>query len=331
MGRWQVNLVEKPSLDLYVRITLGAGLSLGLLLLGTYGAPLAVGLSFLAYALAHLWWRGKVEGRSRRLLRLGQIAADVGALTFLVYLTGVHTSLAAAFYPIIIFGTTFRCGVRDGKFTRKLANYSYLALLAATYFGWLTYDPYVEGPISHLEFLQRYHTLFHGLPHWIAFALAAGAVVSGNYFTWLFAANLVLERQAAIRDLEDSEERFRALADASSEGVAFSVKGRIVDANKAFCDLFGCSYQDTIGAFAFDFVAPESKPLILQGLLQGRSIGPLSVKAQRPDGGAFDAELVWRPQPYRGHVANVITVRRVNTRDRLGKSRLASLAVQLRG
>ncbi|MBF0182064.1 MAG: SpoIIE family protein phosphatase [Magnetococcales bacterium] len=56
---------------------------------------------------------------------------------------------------------------------------------------------------------------------------------------------IVLRQQA--RDLAERETRFRRLADAALEGIAFSRQGRIIDVNQALTVLFGCEAGDLIG------------------------------------------------------------------------------------
>jgi DNA-binding response OmpR family regulator len=59
------------------------------------------------------------------------------------------------------------------------------------------------------------------------------------------------------RDLEESEARFRILADAAFEGIALTEHGRIVDLNLSFLLMFGYARDEAISMTPMEFHPPE--------------------------------------------------------------------------
>ena len=105
------------------------------------------------------------------------------------------------------------------------------------------------------------------------------------------------ERTAALADALDEvrrgEERYRTLADASSEAVVVLDGERVVDVNRAYLalcqppsDVIGRSATEAMGAR----VAPADQPA-LAPLLRGEHPGPVEIRVVRPDGTSVDVEL----------------------------------------
>src|SRR5262249_41567981 len=69
----------------------------------------------------------------------------------------------------------------------------------------------------------------------------------------------ITERQRAEQALQESEDRFRRLADAAFEGVAVHEQGRILDSNQAFAELFGYTSAELLGKNALDLTLPEAR------------------------------------------------------------------------
>ena len=67
--------------------------------------------------------------------------------------------------------------------------------------------------------------------------------------------------------LQESEERFRRLSDATFEGIAMSEDGTIVEANRAFAGMFGYEVpEEVVGLSVRDLIAPESLDLVLHNI-----------------------------------------------------------------
>ncbi len=61
------------------------------------------------------------------------------------------------------------------------------------------------------------------------------------------------------RELAESEAKYRMLVEEINDGYFIARKGRLVFANRAFCEMHGYSAEEVIGRPYLDFVAPESR------------------------------------------------------------------------
>jgi len=61
------------------------------------------------------------------------------------------------------------------------------------------------------------------------------------------------------RELKASEAKYRMLVEESNDGYFLSREGRIIFANKAFCQMHGYSVDEVGGRHYMDFVAPECR------------------------------------------------------------------------
>ena len=125
----------------------------------------------------------------------------------------------------------------------------------------------------------------------------------------------VSERCEAERRLKEDEERFRGLSDASFEGIFVHEGGRIVDVNRAMCELSGHSWQDLVGSNGFEHIAPEYREAAYRNLLAERE-GPYELEALARDGRRVPVEVQARSFLYRGQVLRVVAVRDLTPRRR---------------
>src|SRR5215210_5961708 len=124
----------------------------------------------------------------------------------------------------------------------------------------------------------------------------------------------ITERKRAQEELQESEERFRGLSDATFEGIAILEEGEILETNRAFVTMFG--YDDTselIGKTPLDFVAPESRDLTRQNISSGYE-GAFEVVGLRKDGTTFDVEARGRMSWYQGRTVRVTALRDITER-----------------
>ena len=77
----------------------------------------------------------------------------------------------------------------------------------------------------------------------------------------------ITKRKQAEEALQESEERFRSLAEASFEGIAITEKGIVIDANERMAEMLGYSHDEIIGMNVMDMVAPESRDLVRERIL----------------------------------------------------------------
>jgi PAS domain S-box-containing protein len=137
---------------------------------------------------------------------------------------------------------------------------------------------------------------------------------------WILVHELSERQRAdeATRALRESEETFRALAEASLEGIFLQCDGRILLANAAVERMHGAPRGGLVGRSMLDFVAPEVREDILRRAT-ARSEEPYETIGLRLDGTTFPAEVHPRtgPMDFRGSPTRVIAVRDLSARKQL--------------
>jgi PAS domain S-box-containing protein len=123
----------------------------------------------------------------------------------------------------------------------------------------------------------------------------------------------VTEQRKTDRALRESEERFRRLSAAATEGIAIHEKGIILDANEALARMFGYELPEMIGMNAEKCATPESWKTILSKIAGG-SEEPYEVVGVRKDGSTFPCELVGKPFRYHGKEVRLSAFRDVTER-----------------
>jgi PAS domain S-box-containing protein len=118
----------------------------------------------------------------------------------------------------------------------------------------------------------------------------------------------VTESLLAERQLQESEERYQKLADATSEAIVVNEDGKIIDINKRFEEMFGYTLDEIseIGDFA-RLAESES----VEGLCRQAQTGsdePFEIKAIKKDGTVFPALTRGKMLKYKGHYARIITI-----------------------
>lgn len=115
--------------------------------------------------------------------------------------------------------------------------------------------------------------------------------------------NLYQEQEA----LKASEESFRALTEASFEGVAIIRDDRIIEVNQAFRDIFGLGEDKLIDMHFEELVDPAHHEVIRNNLSAGFA-GNLEVTGVRSDGSRRYLEVHIKNITYKGNDARVTTV-----------------------
>ncbi len=115
-------------------------------------------------------------------------------------------------------------------------------------------------------------------------------------------------RKAANTALRESEARFRALSEASFEGIAILEGGKVVEANEPFARMFGYEKHEISGMEAAGFAAPQSRDEVLRNISDGNE-GPYEALALRGDGSRFHAEIQARKGIFQGREVRVAAIR----------------------
>jgi PAS domain S-box-containing protein len=135
----------------------------------------------------------------------------------------------------------------------------------------------------------------------------------GNVVGFQGSVKDISERKLAEDALRESEERFFSLSMATSEGIGISDQGRIVDANPQLAGMLGYEPEELIGLNASDFVAPESRDLVMANEL-AEVEGPYEHLAIKKDGTIFPVEIRARTISYKGRETRVAIIRDITER-----------------
>lgn len=126
-------------------------------------------------------------------------------------------------------------------------------------------------------------------------------------------------RIAALRALQENEERYRSLVDASPDAIIVHSDGRIVFANPAAMQMLGATSADQVlGQAAIEFVYSEFREFAAQRIRHALETGQAAPLAEekllRLDGSIIDVEIVSLPIQYSGKKALQVVVRDITER-----------------
>jgi PAS domain S-box-containing protein len=137
--------------------------------------------------------------------------------------------------------------------------------------------------------------------------------------------------RVAQRTAEVAQERFRRLSDAAKEGIAITENGVLVEANRAFCTLFGYEESDAIGRHVTEFVVLADADTVRQAVAMNRE-GTYESVGLRKDGTTFDIEVNAKQLPGVAG-SRVAVIRDVSERkavDRLKNEFVSTVSHELR-
>jgi PAS domain S-box-containing protein len=163
-------------------------------------------------------------------------------------------------------------------------------------------------------------------------------LTKGSYFGQeiiIATARDITERRAAEEALRDSELRFRTLQQASFGGIGLHDQGTILDCNQGLCDLTGYSYNELIGKYGIDLIAPEWRKIVIEKI-QSNYEKPYDVEGIRKDGTRYFLEIHGKTIPYQNRNIRVTEFRDITERKRAEEetieqnARLLSLTEDLR-
>ena len=135
--------------------------------------------------------------------------------------------------------------------------------------------------------------------------------------------------------LRESEQRFRALNEASFGGIGIHDMGKIIECNAGLSRLTGYSQEELIGMNGWDLIHPDDHAFVLEKVKSDYEI-PYDVRGVRKDGSVYALEIVGKNIPYQGKEMRVTELRditeRVNITEKIKEQniRLQSIAESLR-
>jgi two-component system, cell cycle sensor histidine kinase and response regulator CckA len=123
----------------------------------------------------------------------------------------------------------------------------------------------------------------------------------------------ITERKRAERELKESQERFRALQDASFGGIVIHERGVILDCNQTLLDMTGYTREELMGMNGIELIAPEWRDLVMESIMADyrRSYDAEGISK---DGTRFPIEIRGKNIPYHGRLARVTEMRDISAR-----------------
>ncbi len=118
-----------------------------------------------------------------------------------------------------------------------------------------------------------------------------------------------IELVKAKEKAEESEEKYRLLSDLNHEGLAIHDKGLLLEANKAFYDIFGYSEKELSGKYAIDILFPEESIKIVLIKLKQPSVEPYVLEGIHKSGRHLWVEIQGRDFTFRGTPARFVLFR----------------------
>ena len=133
----------------------------------------------------------------------------------------------------------------------------------------------------------------------------------------------ISDRKRTENALQESEERFRSLADNTFEGIGINIDGIFIDANQALSNILGYERGELIGMKPLDFLTPESGKQAMEHVNQ-LFIGSYDAQAVKKNGDIIPVrlrgkEIIWKGKRARLSAVQDITEQK-RTEEALRKS-----------
>lgn len=110
--------------------------------------------------------------------------------------------------------------------------------------------------------------------------------------------------------LEECEEGFRIFMETTNEGVVIHDRFKIIETNQAFADIFGFKLANVLGRDVLEFIAPDSRDVIMEKLLAGDE-NPFEVSGVRKGDALITVEFCSRIIPRGGDRINMTVFRQL--------------------
>lgn len=116
------------------------------------------------------------------------------------------------------------------------------------------------------------------------------------------------EERAAQKALEDSQERFRALHNASFGGISIHDRGIIQDCNQGLSDMTGFAHDELVGMNGLELIAPKWREQVLRNIMNGVEQS-YDIEGLRRDGATYHLRIQGKNIPYHGKSVQVTEFR----------------------
>jgi PAS domain S-box-containing protein len=179
-------------------------------------------------------------------------------------------------------------------------------------------DPYATAAIEGIEaVLQGRQSQFHleypcdspEQARWFLMHVTANDNDSGGV---IVTHTDITARKQAEDALRESEARYHAFSEATSEGIAIHERGSILEVNPIIADHLGYTPEEMIGQSLLQFVAPESREEIIRRMQTGDS-GPYEAVSLHRDGSKTIGEMRARNFLYHDRSVRMVAMRDITS------------------
>ena len=194
-------------------------------------------------------------------------------------------------------------------------------------------DLHVPGP--HISENLTIHP--DGRERWIQWMSYAFADDDGKVNMIQAVGREITEQKLAERILRENEERFRAMLEGASEGIALiNEQHRLVQINRYIEERFGYSREQVVGQPCHTLITLGSRPSVLAALEEVRQTGEsMNIRltpppmAQSSAGEAFPVEITFVPLTVSGKQMTMCLLVDITERQQLEEQRLINRALEV--
>jgi PAS domain S-box-containing protein len=123
------------------------------------------------------------------------------------------------------------------------------------------------------------------------------------------------------QQLQQENERFRRLSEATFEGIIIHDQGNIIEVNQVFVEMFGYSRKELIGRKFPEFVPSEYHEMVLHKI-QTEDETPYELEGKRKGGSTFPIEIQAKTIHWQGQKVSMAAVRDITWRRKLEQENL---------
>lgn len=135
----------------------------------------------------------------------------------------------------------------------------------------------------------------------------------------LFSSRDITERKQTEQSLLESEERFRALHNASFGGIAIHDKGIILECNRGLAEMTGYSVDELLGMDGLQLISEKTRDMVMNNILAGYE-KPYEAIGVRKNKDEYPLRLEARNIPYKGKNVRVVEFRDITEQKQAEKN-----------
>ena len=120
----------------------------------------------------------------------------------------------------------------------------------------------------------------------------------------------VTEQRLLQEELKASQDRFKRLAEASSEAIAIHREDKLVDVNPQYLELFGYTFDEALATPGLNMIAPQSRKIVSERIASGNEEVYKAI-GLRKDGSTFPMEIRIRTSSIDGQPVRIVVLREI--------------------